>query len=604
MSESQDGAGRREVAWRLFASEFDDADFSYSQSDEERAPNYVVSPTGARVNRLFVVGVLTEIETVSEDYLRARVVDPTGPFVIYAGQYQPDALAFLERADPPTFVAVTGKARTYQPDDSDQVFTSIRPESMSEVESDTRDRWVVQTAEQTVDRVTRMAEAKQTGLAGDELETTLEAHGVEDGLAAGIPLALDHYGTTGDYLAAVREMALDSARVVAGEIDEAETLNVLPGQGGDDALADLVERPIEVESIQGGDEAAEAEASAASTESEEAVAEAGAGNGSAIGTAESSNQNDAESESGESTETPEQDVESETETETATTDTSGESTGESEPTDEPEASTVDESRSDDVAEESQDTTEMAATNDAESADEIGVQAGAEDAGGRTETVDSAATSASTESTDDDENLEDFDADFDLDDDEREEIEEEYGTEFQSGTEVSEPGEAGIETPDSDEMDVDAEAGVKREEAPEADAEAEKVPEETSDDSEIEQAAEIGTMEDTEPGTGAATEVAEEDAETASAETTDGESSEVEQVDADTEPESVEEVDLEDAVMDAMADLDEGDGAVREDVLAAVVDRTGADPDDVEDAIQDSLMGGRCYEPDDETLKPI
>jgi len=38
MSESQGGAGRREVAWRLFAAEFDDLDFSYSQSDEERAP--------------------------------------------------------------------------------------------------------------------------------------------------------------------------------------------------------------------------------------------------------------------------------------------------------------------------------------------------------------------------------------------------------------------------------------------------------------------------------------------------------------------------------------------------------------------------------------
>ena len=48
MSESEDqgGAGRREVAYRLFAAEFEDADFSYSESDEERAPNYVVSPTG------------------------------------------------------------------------------------------------------------------------------------------------------------------------------------------------------------------------------------------------------------------------------------------------------------------------------------------------------------------------------------------------------------------------------------------------------------------------------------------------------------------------------------------------------------------------------
>ncbi len=157
------GPGRREVAHRLFAAEFDDADLSYSESDEERAPNYVVTPTGARVNRLFLVGALTELEQVNDDVLRARVVDPTGPFVSYAGQYQPDELAFLEAADPPMFVAVTGKARTFQPDDSDRVFTSVRPESISEVDADTRDRWVVQAAEQTVSRIGQMASAKQAG---------------------------------------------------------------------------------------------------------------------------------------------------------------------------------------------------------------------------------------------------------------------------------------------------------------------------------------------------------------------------------------------------------------------------------------------------------
>src|SRR6056297_3710147 len=76
-ADEQGGAGGREVAHRLFAAEYDEADFSYSESDEERAPNYVVTPTGARVNRLFVVGVLTEVEQVNEDVLRGRIVDPT-----------------------------------------------------------------------------------------------------------------------------------------------------------------------------------------------------------------------------------------------------------------------------------------------------------------------------------------------------------------------------------------------------------------------------------------------------------------------------------------------------------------------------------------------
>jgi len=62
--------------------------------------------------------------------------------------------------------------------------------------------------------------------------------------------------------------------------------------------------------------------------------------------------------------------------------------------------------------------------------------------------------------------------------------------------------------------------------------------------------------------------------------------------------------LEDAVVDLMGDLDEGDGVAREELVGAATEQYGADAGAVEDAIQDALMGGRCYEPDDGTLKPI
>ncbi|GGN16421.1 RPA family protein [Halarchaeum nitratireducens] len=233
-SSGDDGEERpsREVAWRLFAAEFDDADYQYAESDEERAPNYVVTPTGARVNRLFAVGVLTSVEQVNEDVVRARVVDPTGAFVVYAGQYQPDALASLENADVPSFVAVTGKARTFSPEDSEQVYTSIRPESVNAVTSETRDRWVVTAAERTLARVSTFADALDMPERGDELTDALVARDVPYGLASGISHAIDHYGTTPAYLAAVRELALDASRVVAGERDEVEALALAPNEGG------------------------------------------------------------------------------------------------------------------------------------------------------------------------------------------------------------------------------------------------------------------------------------------------------------------------------------------------------------------------------------
>jgi hypothetical protein len=57
-------------------------------------------------------------------------------------------------------------------------------------------------------------------------------------------------------------------------------------------------------------------------------------------------------------------------------------------------------------------------------------------------------------------------------------------------------------------------------------------------------------------------------------------------------------------MQTMEALDEGDGADREDLVATVADEHGADPEAVDDAIQDALMSGRCYEPSDGVLKSI
>jgi RPA family protein len=145
----------REVARRAFAAEFNDASYTFRESDDERAPIYLLLPTGERANRVFVVGTLTEKENIGEEseYWRGRVVDPTGTFFAYAGQYQPEAAATLREIEPPAYVAIVGKPRTYEPEDGDGVLVSVQPESVSVVDSATRDRWVVETAERTLDRI-------------------------------------------------------------------------------------------------------------------------------------------------------------------------------------------------------------------------------------------------------------------------------------------------------------------------------------------------------------------------------------------------------------------------------------------------------------------
>ncbi len=144
----------REVARRVFASEFNDSTYTFKESDDERAPNYALLPTGDRANRVFVVGTLTETEDVGDEseYWRGRVVDPTGTFFVYAGQYQPEAASVLRETEPPAYVAVVGKPRTYEPEEG-TINVSVRPETIAVVDDATRDRWVVETAERTLERI-------------------------------------------------------------------------------------------------------------------------------------------------------------------------------------------------------------------------------------------------------------------------------------------------------------------------------------------------------------------------------------------------------------------------------------------------------------------
>jgi RPA family protein len=501
---SADGGGR-EVAYRMFAAEYDGADYSYSESDEERAPNYVVTPAGARVNRLFVVGVLTEVESVSDDVLRARVADSTGAFVLYAGQYQPDEQAFLEAADPPAFVAVTGKARTFQPEDGDRVFTSVRPESINEVDADTRDRWTVQAAEQTIERIGHAATALSTGLSDDQLRGALSEEGMSKNTVEGISIALDHYGTTPAYLAGLRDVALDSVRVVAGERDGVRSFDRDPDDAGDVTPDTLVSEAAAVSQVERAQTSEQRDATATTSET-------------ASGDSSASTDETTVSDSTASTD----------ETTVSDSTPADETTagGEAEPT----VKTSDEPA-------------------AESDVDAGTGADIEDPG-------------------------DFDAnEFELEAETREEIESEYGTDFQTGTEVDEPGEADIDTPAADDDAGPPVAGA----------------EEPADD----EPADDATANDGEPP------AADETAADGEPPTDDEEQPAADEGDEGEPPE-----DTQAALLDVMAELDEGDGADREALLAEMSERYGLDADAVEDAIQGALMDGQCYEPDDSSLKPI
>ncbi len=144
----------REPARRVFAGELRESRIHFREGEDEKSPTYILLPTGERCNRIFLVGTLTEKKKQGEQNLfyRARVVDPTGTFFIMAGSYQPEAMQQIARIEPPAFVAVVGKPSVYETPDG-AVLISVRCESVTAVDKETRDRWVLDCAKATLDRI-------------------------------------------------------------------------------------------------------------------------------------------------------------------------------------------------------------------------------------------------------------------------------------------------------------------------------------------------------------------------------------------------------------------------------------------------------------------
>jgi uncharacterized protein len=159
----------REPAWRVFASELQG-----SRVDEkgtgERAASYVLSPLGARMNRVLLVGTLSPPETLGTDeprpFLRCGLTDPTGTVTVTAGGYQPRALASLKAIGEPKRQMVVGKAHLFIGRNGTP-YPSVRAEALRAVsDSELGDLWA-EALDQTLTRI-ELLEAIRSGRAPPE----------------------------------------------------------------------------------------------------------------------------------------------------------------------------------------------------------------------------------------------------------------------------------------------------------------------------------------------------------------------------------------------------------------------------------------------------
>ena len=182
----------RETAWRVFAGELNSSSLEI-KSEEENSPSYLVTPLGAKLNRILIAGVLLDKEntgTEEEPMWRGRIQDVSGNFFINVGRFQPNAAASMADIEAPSYVAVVGKVRTYTADDG-RVFVTVRPETVTNIDERTRNLWVLEAAQSTWDRLVRMKDALRVQNAGRQ-DLVNKGFSQED--ADGIISALEHYG--------------------------------------------------------------------------------------------------------------------------------------------------------------------------------------------------------------------------------------------------------------------------------------------------------------------------------------------------------------------------------------------------------------------------
>jgi len=178
----------RQPARRVLAQELNASTQTFQESDDKRAPVFGLSPMGTALNRVLIVGTLSEVRDVGSDseYWQGRVYAGSEPVFVYAGQYQPDAMDALRNAETPSYVAIVGKHRAYESGDRTNV--AVEPERIVPVDAETRDVWLDEAVAHTRARL----EAYEAGESpfSDEAE---EAYGDDvDELAMVVSSLDDH----------------------------------------------------------------------------------------------------------------------------------------------------------------------------------------------------------------------------------------------------------------------------------------------------------------------------------------------------------------------------------------------------------------------------
>jgi len=204
----------REPAWRVSAREFESS-LEEERGSGERAASYLLSPFGARMNRVLLAGTLTPAEPIgreeSQTFWRARLSDPTGAVAVTAGSFQPRAMAQLRAARESRPAVVVGKVHLYRGRDG-VGYVSVRAEGVRSVSEVDERSVLADVIRQTLDRLDLIERIEKDGAVREE---ELRADGIPSAWLRAARDSLRRYPNV-DRRAFRRELAA-AVRRVAGE---------------------------------------------------------------------------------------------------------------------------------------------------------------------------------------------------------------------------------------------------------------------------------------------------------------------------------------------------------------------------------------------------
>jgi RPA family protein len=164
----------------VLATEVKGVNNTFKNGDEEKSPRLAELPSGEAVGRILLAGAFTELRDVGTDqeYLQARLVTADGEAIqVYAGKFGPTGA--MHSVEPPAYVGVVGKIRTYETDDG-STNAVVDAEEFVEIDESIRNDISAEAAEATLDRLPDESDEETAAIRESALAAARDVAGIEE----------------------------------------------------------------------------------------------------------------------------------------------------------------------------------------------------------------------------------------------------------------------------------------------------------------------------------------------------------------------------------------------------------------------------------------